>query len=153
MTQLRNLLLEAYIAFLAWSIGYLFIRRVLNPENEKGAIQKYAPDAFFGGAAAATTVFLKKILVNISPKCKSISLVSAYGVGESLKKSNVGIEIMNSWYLKDAYKAKNEQEIFLKSFNENIKKNIYRPKALSYGNTFLESTSRFDLASEILNNL
>ena len=65
MTQLRNLLLEAYIAFLAWSIGYLFIRRVLNPENEKGAIQKYAPDAFFGGTAAATTVFLKKILVKV----------------------------------------------------------------------------------------
>ena len=96
---------------------------------------------------------MEKILINLSPKCKSISLVSAYGVGESLKKSNVGIEIMNSWYLKDAYRAKNEQEKFLESFNGNIKKNLYRPKALSYGNTFLESTSRFDLACEILDNL
>ena len=96
---------------------------------------------------------MKNIIDNISPECKSITLISAYGVGESLKKSNIGSEVMNSWYLRDAYKAKNEQEKFLESFNGNIKKNLYRPKALSYGNTFLESTSRFDLASEILDNL
>ena len=96
---------------------------------------------------------MKNIINNISPKCKSISLLSAYGVGDSLKESNLGIEIMNSWYLRDAYRAKNEQEKILNNFDKKIKKKIYRPKALSYGNTYLDSISRFDLANEILDNL
>ena len=96
---------------------------------------------------------MKNIIDNISPECKSITLVSAYGVGESLKDSNLGIEVMNSWYLKDVYRAKNEQEKILNEYEKRIRKYIYRPKALSYGITFLESTSRFDLASEILDNL
>ena len=96
----------------------------------------------------------EKLLYNLSPKCKSISLVSAYGVGNSLNNSNLGIQIMDKLYLKSVYKAKNNQETLINNYNEReIKKFIYRPNALSYGETFIESTSRRDLAEEILNNI
>lgn len=98
---------------------------------------------------------MNKILHNISGNCKSISLVSAFGVGNSLKKGNLGISAMNAWYLKDVYRAKNKQEEILDSYkNKNIKKKLlYRPKALSYGETLLDSISRKDLADEILSKL
>lgn len=97
---------------------------------------------------------MNKILAQISDNCKSISLISAFGVGDSLKKGNLGISAMNAWYLKDVYRAKNEQEEILKRLdNKKINKLVYRPKALSYGETLLDSTSRKDLANEILSSL
>lgn len=94
-----------------------------------------------------------KILSSLPSSCKSIDLVSAWGVGDSLTDSDWGIQIMNSWYLQDTYRAKNEQEKLLESFDRDIQKRIYRPKALSFGETFFESTSRFQFASEILENI
>ena len=94
-----------------------------------------------------------KILSSLPSSCKSIDLVSAWGVGDSLTDSDWGIQIMNSWYLQDTYRAKNEQEKLLENFDRTIQKRIYRPKALSFGETFFESTSRFKLASEILENI
>ena len=60
---------------------------------------------------------------------------------------------MNSLYLKDVYRAKNVQEQLLNNSNLNIEKFIYRPKALSYGKTNIDSTSRKDLAKKILDDL
>ena len=60
---------------------------------------------------------------------------------------------MNKWYLKDVYRAKNEQEKLVNKYNDKIKKYIYRPKALSYGETLIDSISRKDLASEILDTI
>ena len=94
-----------------------------------------------------------KFINNISPQCKSISLVSAFGVGDSLNEGNLGIQVMNNVYLKDVYRAKNEQENILKRNQDNITKFIYRPRALSYGSTKLASISRKDLAKEILDDL
>ena len=94
-----------------------------------------------------------KFLNNLPLNCKSISLVSAYGVGDSLNGANIGIQVMNSLYLKDVYRAKNVQEQLLNNSNLNIEKFIYRPKALSYGKTNIDSTSRKDLAKKILDDL
>ena len=95
-----------------------------------------------------------KIISNIPDCCRSISLVSAYGVGDSLQNANFGIQVMNDLYLKDVYRAKNKQEEIINSYqNKNIVKNIYRPKALSYGQTLLQSLSRADLAERILDNI
>lgn len=94
-----------------------------------------------------------KILSQLPECCNSIHLVSAYGVGDSLKRNELGINIMNSWYLKDVYRAKNNQEMLLNEYNRDIKKIIYRPKALSYGDTPIKSLSRRELASNILNNI
>lgn len=97
----------------------------------------------------------KKILQELPVRCKTISMISAYGVGETLKGSNAGIGIMNAWYLKDVYRAKNEQEKLLKEFSkfDKVKLKIYRPNALSYGDTLLDSTSRQRLASQILDDI
>ena len=92
-------------------------------------------------------------LNNLSPKCKSISILSAYGTGNSLNESNIGIQLMNSYYLKATYKCKNIMEKKLEQYDKDIIKHIYRPKALSYGKTFLPSTSRYDYAKKILNNI
>ena len=100
-------------------------------------------------------IIMKKLLENIPESCKSISLISAYGAGNTLKNSNIGIRVMNVWYLKDVYRAKNEQEKMLNNYfgKNKVKKYIYMPKALSYGDTVINSVSRKDLANEILNNI
>ena len=111
-----------------------------------------------GGSAFEKSDYSDKItetyLENISKTCKSIVLISAYGVGNSIKNANFGIISMRNWYLKDVYRAKERQEELINNFEmKNINKKIYRPKVLSYGETSFESTPRQELAKEILNNL
>ena len=96
---------------------------------------------------------MKKFLKNLSKQCKTVSLVSAYGVGDSIKGANLGIVAMRNWYLKDVYRAKEEQEKMLNDYENDIKKFIYRPKVLSYGDTNFESTTRFDLANKMLEDI
>lgn len=95
----------------------------------------------------------EKFLNNLPKSCKSVSLISAFGVGDSIKGANLGIVSMRNWYLKDVYRAKENQEYLLNNFERNIKKNIYRPKVLSYGDTSFDSIPREVLAKEILNNI
>ena len=94
----------------------------------------------------------KKYLESLSSECKDVSIVSAYSVEENtLEKFSVPFQIMSNFYLKDVYRSKRMQETYLKQYNKSkIRKKIYKPRALSYGNTFIPSTSRMDLASEIL---
>lgn len=94
-----------------------------------------------------------KFLYNLSPMCKSISLVSAFGAGESIKEGNLGIKIMDNFYLKDVYRSKNNQETILENYDKNLKKYVYRPKALSFGKTLLDSTPRETLAQNILESI
>lgn len=99
-------------------------------------------------------IITKKITSNLPEQCHSISLVSAYGAGNSIEGANVGIQVMNDVYLKDVYRAKNIQEDIINCYNErNICKYIYRPNALSYGKTFLQSVSRADFAERILDDI
>lgn len=98
---------------------------------------------------------MSKMLTSLPSSCKNLVLISAYGVGDSLKADEFGINAMNSWYLKDVYRAKNAQEemlglnIFQKKYPD-LKINIMRPRALSYGETFLKSISRKQLAQYVL---
>ena len=99
-----------------------------------------------------------KILQNLPDTCKTLTLVSAYGVGDSLNKNELGIVAINHWYLDDVYRAKNEQEKMVnynmfKNKYPNLKTFILRPKALSYGKTLLSSTPRQELAGSILDQL
>ena len=96
---------------------------------------------------------MKKILQDLPSSCNTISLVSAFGVGDSLKDSNIGIQIMNKWYLQDVYRAKNIQEEILNLEFLNLKKFIYRPKALTYGKTNIDCVTRQELANEMLSNI
>lgn len=113
-----------------------------------------------------------KYLKNLSIECKSINLVSAYGVGDSLEDANLGIKIMENFYLKKVYEAKNKQEQLITSYNRDtsriknpyylnkiiqqnkiLKKNIYRPKVLTYGENIFNGQSREKLANIILDNM
>ena len=94
-----------------------------------------------------------KFFNQISNKCKSISFVSANGVGDTLENSNMGIKIMNNWYLKDVYRAKNKIEDILVKYNGPIEIYIYKPEALSHGDTILSSVSRKSMAKTILHKL
>ena len=95
----------------------------------------------------------EKFISNLSDNCKSISLVSAYGVNEKIKFSNIGVKILEKFFLTDSYRAKSKQEELILSLKKDVKKYIYKPKALSYGFTYLESTTRQELAEEILDNI
>lgn len=92
------------------------------------------------------------ILTNQNIDLKKIVLISAEGVGDSLPKSNSGIKIMNNWYLKDVYRAKNIQETLINKYKNdyNAKIFIIRPKVLSYGKNIFMAKSRQQLANEIL---
>ena len=83
--------------------------------------------------------------------CEKVCLVSAYGVGDSKDGANMGIQIMSDWYLKDVYRAKNQQENIVSSLldKETI---ILRPNALSYGEVPFNKfcVPRQVLAKEIL---
>jgi hypothetical protein len=95
------------------------------------------------------------IISNIDSKLNGIILVSAHGVGESLKDSNIGIKIMDNLYLRDTYRAKNSQEKIIRQYSKknNINTFILRPKALSYGQNMYSIKSRQTLAREILEYL
>ena len=94
-------------------------------------------------------------MTHLPESCKHVVLVSAHGVGDSLIPNEIGINVMDSWYLKDVYRAKNEQEHMLgldmfKTNHPYLKTSVFRPKALSFGKTMLPSVSRQQLASDIL---
>lgn len=97
----------------------------------------------------------EKILFNKNKNLnlKNIVLISAFGAGDSLKNANIGIKLMNSWYLNNAYHAKNEQEKLVQNYkkkNKNVNIIIIRPEVLSYGKSIYASKSRERLAKEIL---
>ena len=97
-------------------------------------------------------IITKNILSKNLTNLKNIILLSADGVGDSLPESNLGIKVMNNWYLKDAYRAKNEQEKIIQEYSSKYNKNILilRPKALSYGINLYGIKSRKQCAEEIL---
>ena len=88
-------------------------------------------------------------------KCKTVCLVSAYGVGDSLRNADVGIQAMSAWYLKDAYRSKRAQESIVCALPTNIKTIIMRPRVLSFAPIPYNpiSTTRQDLARSILGSL
>jgi hypothetical protein len=57
-----GVVLEAFIAMVCWSMSYIFIRRLLNPETSRSTFEKYSADSFFGGLAAAASVLLKSVV-------------------------------------------------------------------------------------------
>ena len=96
------------------------------------------------------------ILNNYKEYFDNIILISANGVGDSLSNSNFGIKLMNDWYLRDVYRAKNRQEILLKEYELKSKKTktiILRPECLSFGKNVYDCISRENVAKKILLDL
>ena len=96
----------------------------------------------------------EQLLKTLPGECKNICLVSAYGVGDSINDSNIGIKAMRGWYLKQVYESKCLQEDMVNAI-EDIDTVIIRPKVLSYGTIPFNSihTSRESLANRILNKV
>lgn len=69
-----------------------------------------------------------------SERCNTLCLISAHGVGDSLVNANAGIRIMRSWYLKDTYASKQQQEDIFAELSRTTNKSliIVRPKVLSF---------------------
>ena len=97
-------------------------------------------------------IVTKNILKNVNHDLNFIILMSAYGVGDSLKESNIGIKLMDNIYLKDTYRAKNRQEEIVSKYAKKNSVNcfIIRPKGLSYGQNIYSIKSREKQAKEIL---
>tara|TARA_B100000795_G_C22761042_1_gene423600 strand:+ start:86 stop:703 length:618 start_codon:yes stop_codon:yes gene_type:complete len=98
------------------------------------------------------------ILFNNNKKqdLKNIVLISAFGAGETLEDANVGIKLMNNWYLNSVYASKNAQEKLLHKYkekNDDVNLIILRPEVLSYGKSIYASKSREVLAKEIIEML
>lgn len=91
------------------------------------------------------------LLKTLPSECKKICLVSAYGVGDSINDSNLGIKAMRGWYLKQVYESKRLQENMVTA-RDDVETIVMRPKVLSYGTVPFISihTSREKLAQEIL---
>jgi hypothetical protein len=91
-------------------------------------------------------------LNNLPECCQKVILVSAYGVGSSIYEANMGIKLMQSFYLKNVYKSKQLQEDMVNNLPKYIDRRILRPKVLSYGPVPLNSiaTPRQQLAKEII---
>lgn len=101
-------------------------------------------------------IITNNIINNYKNKIDHIVLISANGVGDTLENSNLGIKLMNNWYLKDVYRAKNKQEKLIKQYaiiNKNCQVDIIRPNVLTYGNNVYNGLSRESFACEILKML
>ena len=60
--KLRLFFVEGFIGFICWAVSNLFIRRYMNPETHANALERFAPDAIFGGIAAGVQSVMKIIL-------------------------------------------------------------------------------------------
>lgn len=97
-----------------------------------------------------TTATVASMCANLPETCAKVCLVSAHGVGDSLRGADVGIRTMSSWYLRDTYRSKRLQEEIVDELS--VETRIVRPRVLSYGPIPLNpiATSREDLARDIL---
>lgn len=96
-----------------------------------------------------TTRVVRALCDHLPARCRRVCLVSAHGVGDSLRGANAGIQIMHAWYLKDTYAAKAEQERAVHALRaRGVETLVLRPKALSYGRG--PGTPRQALAADVL---
>ena len=133
----------------------IFNHELLKINNYYDKLPKYNSLVLtMGGTAFEKDDYSDKVtqhlLKNLPNTCNKIVLISAYGVGDSINEANLGIVSMRNWYLKDVYRAKEEQEKLVSNLNNKIDTKIYRPKVLSYGGYKFNATPRQELANDIL---
>jgi putative NADH-flavin reductase len=93
-----------------------------------------------------TTQTVQRICQSLSSTCRRVCLISAFGVEDP----DITVQWMTSWYLRDVYKAKAEQEGIVQALrSDSVDVLVIRPRALSYSPTPL-STTRENLARHLL---
>lgn len=102
-----------------------------------------------------STVVVRDVCDRLPPRCTKMCLVSAWGVGDTIQHSNLGIKVMKGFYLHSTYSAKAIQETMVRTWSASLplRENlIVRPKVLSFSpipfNTI--ATPRQTLAATIL---
>lgn len=93
---------------------------------------------------------IRDVCARLPARCKKVCLVSAYGVGDSLLRSNVGIRAMESWYLKDVYASKRSAERIVSFLPCSVDVLILRPRALTHAQVPIIGMSRKYLTHDIL---
>ena len=91
----------------------------------------------------------------LSPRCRFVGLVSAWGVGDSIRSAGPGIRAMRAWYLKDVYASKQRQELAVGALPSDVRRELYRPRVLAYGALpwLPAATTREDLARRMLDDV
>jgi putative NADH-flavin reductase len=100
--------------------------------------------------ADTSTAVVRDLCARLPPTCERVCLVSAFGVGDSLRRADPGIRVMDAWYLRDTYAAKHEQEALVRALA--VPQLVLRPRVLSHAPVPLNpiATTREDLARRIL---
>lgn len=93
---------------------------------------------------------IREVCARLPMRCQKVCLVSAYGVGDSLLRSNIGIRAMEGWYLKDVYASKRSAERIVSHLPSSVEVLILRPRALTHAEVPIIGMSRKDLTHDIL---
>jgi nucleoside-diphosphate-sugar epimerase len=96
-----------------------------------------------------------RLCASLPARCRMVSLVSAWGVGDSAAESNLGIRAMRGWYLRDVYASKELQEEAVANLPPRLERVVYRPRVLSYGPLpwLPSATPRRELARRVLDDV
>jgi hypothetical protein len=93
---------------------------------------------------------IRDVCARLPKRCQKVCLVSAFGVGDSLLRSNIGIRAMEGWYLKDVYASKRSAERIVSLLPSSVTVLILRPRALTHAHIPIIGMSRKVLTHSIL---
>lgn len=59
---------ESLVTSICWGFSYMFIRRGMNPDNNRDFLRRYWKDAVYGSLAGFNAAFMKQVLKNLIPQ-------------------------------------------------------------------------------------
>jgi len=59
---------ESLVTAVCWGFSYMFIRRGMNPDNNRDFLRRYWKDAIYGSLAGFNAAFMKHVLKNLIPQ-------------------------------------------------------------------------------------
>lgn len=59
---------ESLVTAVCWGFSYMFIRRGMNPDNNRDFLRRYWKDAVYGSLAGFNAAFMKHVLKNLIPQ-------------------------------------------------------------------------------------
>lgn len=59
---------ESMVTAICWGFSYMFIRRGMNPDNNRDFLRRYWKDAVYGSLAGFNAAFMKQVLKNLIPQ-------------------------------------------------------------------------------------
>eukprot|EP00531_Pseudo-nitzschia_arenysensis_P001019 CAMPEP_0116127340 /NCGR_PEP_ID=MMETSP0329-20121206/6791_1 /TAXON_ID=697910 /ORGANISM="Pseudo-nitzschia arenysensis, Strain B593" /LENGTH=902 /DNA_ID=CAMNT_0003621439 /DNA_START=36 /DNA_END=2744 /DNA_ORIENTATION=+ len=59
---------ESLVTAICWGFSYMFIRRGMNPDNNRDFLRRYWKDAVYGSLAGFNAAFMKQVMKNLIPQ-------------------------------------------------------------------------------------